>query len=261
MPKTLQPIALCCEWCKNNVKLTDVSKARQNEYYRSKKTLFLCSKECAKQYLASKSPTNITCSVCGKEMNWSNMTKSQRQQYRKSNGTRVYCSVECSEKVIQEARCRKGKMSIEARKRISQRMKKDNPMSKEENRIKMSNRLKEIGHCPKVRYGNGCGLTVPQQELLTALKSLEPCPEYPVLTGYGKGNGTYPSCYKIDVAIPSAMLAIEVDGGSHGLLTRQAEDQKKTEFLNGLGWKVLRFKNRQLMEHLEDCVQIVMSTI
>lgn len=261
MPKTLKKEVLCCEWCKQEVELKNITKTRQNEYYRSKKTLLLCSKECAKQYFASKNPTGITCCVCHKKMNWNDMTKSQRQSYRKSNGAKVYCSIECSEKVIQEARCRKGKMSLEARKRISQRMKKDNPMSKEENRIKMSKRLKEIGHCPKVRYGNGCGLTVPQQELLTALKKLEPCAEYSVPTGFGKGNGIYPSCYKIDIAIPSAMLAIEVDGSSHGSLTRQAEDQKKTEFLNGLGWKVLRFKNKQVMEHLEDCVQTVTSTI
>ena len=40
------------------------------------------------------------------------------------------------------------------------------------------------------------------------------------------------------------------------------EQDKKKEFcLNTLGWRVLRFGNKQVTEHLEDCVQMVLSTI
>jgi very-short-patch-repair endonuclease len=105
------------------------------------------------------------------------------------------------------------------------------------------------------------GLTVPQQNLMLALADLcDVYAEYPIPTKMARDTG-YPTCYKVDIAIPEKMVAIEIDGNSHCAIERQQQDLKKEQFLNGLGWTVLRFKNKQVMEHLEDCVQTVMSTI
>jgi very-short-patch-repair endonuclease len=70
-----------------------------------------------------------------------------------------------------------------------------------------------------------------------------------------------PSHYKIDVANEALKIAIEVDGVSHGMLTRQEQDRKKERFLRRCGWTVLRFSNQDVMERLGECVQTVLSTI
>lgn len=74
-------------------------------------------------------------------------------------------------------------------------------------------------------------------------------------------TGTRPHTYKIDVASPELKLGIEVDGRSHLLARRKAEDRRKEAVLQRLGWTVLRFTNREVTERLEDCVQTVLSTI
>ena len=58
----------------------------------------------------------------------------------------------------------------------------------------------------------------------------------------------------------SAMIAIEIDGASHCALARQGQDRKKQALLESLGWIVLRFTNRQVLEDLPTCVQTVLST-
>jgi hypothetical protein len=142
-----------------------------------------------------------------------------------------------------------------------ERMKTDNPMKDASVRKAVSNRLKEIGHKPRIRCGNGAGLTVPQQKLMLALANVTSIyAEYPIPTKMARDSG-YPTCYKVDIAIPENMIVIEIDGNSHCAVERQKQDKKKEQFLNGLGWTMLRFKNKQVMEHLEDCVLMVMSTI
>lgn len=110
----------------------------------------------------------------------------------------------------------------------------------------MRSTLLAMGHGPVVRGGNGRPLSLPQQMLA---ESLGWRTEYIVRTGMPRGQG-YPTHYKLDIADPESMIAIEVDGGSHCSLKRQAQDKKKENFLAGLGWKVLRFKNQEVMENL-----------
>ena len=82
--------------------------------------------------------------------------------------------------------------------------------------------------------------------------------EYPVKT-LKKEN--YPSIYKIDIANPILKIGIEVDGNSHCALSRQAEDKKKVDLLNSLGWNILRFKNEEVLNNLSGCIDRVMSLI
>ena len=148
------------------------------------------------------------------------------------------------------------------RKFASERIKKKNPMSDPDARKKMSETLKIIGHKPSVQRGNGRGTTIPQNILLKELEHLEPKAEYVVKTNQPKYNVHHlPSHYKIDIAIPRFLVAIEIDGRSHCAKKIQTADEKKTAFLKSRGWTVLRFTNAQILSNEKNCVQMVMSTI
>ena len=75
-----------------------------------------------------------------------------------------------------------------------------------------------------------------------------------------KREDGYPTAYKVDIGNTELKIAIEVDGNSHMVMARRLEDGKKVSCLEGLQWTVLRFSNRAVMEHLEDCVRTVLST-
>tara|TARA_B100001146_G_C16179837_1_gene434101 strand:+ start:351 stop:671 length:321 start_codon:yes stop_codon:yes gene_type:complete len=57
----------------------------------------------------------------------------------------------------------------------------------------------------------------------------------------------WPGHYKLDIANPDLMIAIEVDGGSHGTMERQAADDRKDQFLRAEGWSVYRVSNAEAM--------------
>jgi len=69
------------------------------------------------------------------------------------------------------------------------------------------------------------------------------------------------SCYKLDVANSTLKLGIELDGPSHHTPKARVLDKKKTDFLSGMGWTVLRFSNREVTNDLEGCVRTVLCTI
>ena len=75
-----------------------------------------------------------------------------------------------------------------------------------------------------------------------------------------RGSG-YPTCYKMDIGCPSLMLSIEVDGGSHTALKVQERDMKKTALLTSFGWTVLRFSNKEVLNGLGQCMEVIESTI
>ena len=122
--------------------------------------------------------------------------------------------------------------------------------------MKVSQSLKEMGHGPTIRRGNGHGPTTQEQMLAEALGWTT---EFAVPTKIPKGNG-YPTCYKIDVAAPWLKVGIEIDGNSHCVIERQQQDRKKEECLAGLGWTILRFTNKQVTQDLAGCVRTVLST-
>src|SRR5436190_1153593 len=57
--------------------------------------------------------------------------------------------------------------------------------------------------------------------------------------------------YFLDFYCPVAKLAVGLDGGGHGFPDRRARDEKRNEFLNQRGIKILRFWNHQLRGELE----------
>lgn len=213
----------------------------------------------------------MLCDWCKKEFD--ETAKPKTTQYRIKQRGYGYCCRECAENARRSKQVwteERRRISSETMKRTNEkyheqfveRMKTSNPMKNLDVRQSVSKRLKEIGHHPKIRCGNGQGLTVPQQKLMLALaeNQIEVYAEYPIPTKMPRDSG-YPTCYKVDIALPEYMVAVEVDGRSHCAIARQEQDEKKDSFLNGLGWQVLRFKNKQVMEHLADCVKTAMSTI
>lgn len=124
-----------------------------------------------------------------------------------------------------------------------------NPMGSANVREKLSATLKQMGHKPPVQGGNGRPLPVPQQTLLEALGEGWSA-EFMIRTGQPKGSG-YPPVYKADLAQPSKMAVIEVDGLSHGTRVARARDAKRTELLRGLGWRVFRVRNERISTGLE----------
>jgi hypothetical protein len=111
-----------------------------------------------------------------------------------------------------------------------------------EHRAKLSATLKAIGHKPKVRGGNGQGMT-PAERLISEVLPAGWVWNYPVALG-GRQPG-FPTNYKLDFAWPDRMVGLEVDGSSHTSRARQEQDRKKEAKLATLGWKVFRISNAQ----------------
>ena len=178
------------------------------------------------------------CTECGREF-W--------HRYRKT------CSTECQSK-------RKA-IGITTFNRSDEgraiKMGKNNPVHKQGVREKISQTMISRGHSPKVRGGNGRGPTK-QEEALA--KSLGWDTGLVVSTRINRPHGA-PTHYKVDVASRDHMIAIEIDGQSHRSRSVQEADARKTLYLESQGWTVLRFTNKQVTEDLEECVQMVMSTI
>jgi len=74
-----------------------------------------------------------------------------------------------------------------------------------------------------------------------------------------RATGGPPSHYKIDLANPDLMIAVEVDGQSHSSRAGQERDRRKDEWLTGAGWLVLRFSNREVMADSAACARMVTS--
>jgi hypothetical protein len=115
-----------------------------------------------------------------------------------------------------------------------------------EARKQIKKRLKEIKHKPIQRGGNGRLLPLPQLALLHALGEGWEA-EIAIKTNSGHLNGVYPNAYKVDIGNLEKMIAIELDGGSHGSLERQEQDRKKTALLVSLGWSVFRVSNEKAL--------------
>jgi hypothetical protein len=128
-------------------------------------------------------------------------------------------------------------------------MKVKNPMANPATLEKMSRALK--GRTFLSRGGNGQP-TEPQKLLASALGWAM---EHPICTAAVKDIfPSLPNCYKVDIADPAAKLAIEVDGRTHNQRRWKFLDRRKTEVLHALGWRVLRFKNEQVMRDVRAVV-------
>jgi hypothetical protein len=115
-------------------------------------------------------------------------------------------------------------------------------------------RLRELGF-PNFNGGNGQPTPVPQQLLADALGWEV---EFAVGTGKGARSLGFPSNYKLDIACPTLMVGIEVDGISHQYSAVKEKDVKKQRFLETRGWRVLHVTNVEVLKDLETTVMKVL---
>ena len=111
-------------------------------------------------------------------------------------------------------------------------------------KAKMALAAKGFAH---LNGGNGCPLPLPQQ-ILTAATGWTP--ELVIVTHIPKGHSLYPPCYKVDLGNAPLKIGIEVDGDGHNSPKARLRDAKKQTFLESLGWLILRYKNKEVLEEL-----------
>lgn len=210
----------------------------------------ICSEPCklARRH-ARRRVERAPCKECGAEV-----ALVGRDLYRLKQN-RVYCSEACTRAWVSRHSAKM--MAATNRRYASERMKLRNPMHSTDIRARVSDALRAMKHAPPVRGGNGGTMPEPQRLLSEALGWRT---EFVVPTKLPRGDGR-PTCYKVDIAEPKLMVAIEVDGASHCSLLRREQDTKKSTFLSSIGWTVLRFTNAEVMADLPGCVLTVLSTI
>jgi hypothetical protein len=112
-------------------------------------------------------------------------------------------------------------------------------------------------HIPPVRGGNGRPTPIPQLRLAEATGMLM---EYIIKTRCIRDlMEALPPCYKADLADPARRLVVEVDGYTHSSAKGKQRDAKKDKALSLLGWSVLRFSNREVMENTDSVVETIRS--
>jgi endogenous inhibitor of DNA gyrase (YacG/DUF329 family) len=229
-----------------------------------------CSQQCAvimknkpKPRIVKEKPYKKICPNCGVTMEFTTETKMK---------DRTYCSKKCANNITAknpEAREKRretinknGGWSSFMKKRhilnpniakmASERMKKNNPMSNPDSVEKMRQKL--IGREFLHRGGNG--KTTKPQELLYNLLGDGWIMEFAINTKDVREKfNKIPYSYKTDIANPDLKISIEIDGMSHKLKKKMELDLKKTQVLNSLGWKVLRFWNKEVMTNSQMCLQ------
>ena len=63
--------------------------------------------------------------------------------------------------------------------------------------------------------------------------------------------------YIVDFLCRDSSLVIEVDGGYHSERTQQEDDAIRQEWLESIGYKVIRFSNEEVLLNIESIIQII----
>ena len=184
-----------------------------------------------------KPPIIMKCAQCGKEF-----VNTMRQKSRK------YCSRSCQGKA--RGKMNKGWIpSQEWREKVSERMKKHNPMENPAN-VEKAAAQKRGRSFAGDRGGNG-QLTPQQIALANALG-------WEMEVAIPTKNPSWPVLI-VDIGHQGLKIAVEVDGGSHLTKKQKNRDRKKAEMLTQQGWLLIRFWNSQVDNDLEKCVSLVLS--
>ncbi|PIX04887.1 MAG: hypothetical protein COZ77_04135 [Gallionellales bacterium CG_4_8_14_3_um_filter_54_18] len=65
----------------------------------------------------------------------------------------------------------------------------------------------------------------------------------------------------VDFYCPAAKLVIELDGSQHFEVEHQAKDQDRDAALTGVGLRILRFDNRQVLLETEAVLSVIDETV
>jgi very-short-patch-repair endonuclease len=55
-------------------------------------------------------------------------------------------------------------------------------------------------------------------------------------------------------------LAVEIDGATHGTVDERRHDEARTRYLEGQGWRVIRFWNADVFSNLDGVVEGIRNT-
>ena len=237
-----------CKWCKKEF------------YFKNGNRTECCSKSCASRlsnFRRGFGQTEIRhCRFCGKEMEVKKSSPKQfcnrsclaRDKVTRPEFHQKLHNAKVREKISQSqkrfAQTEKGKAY---HRKVSERMKKNNPSRDPKNIEKMKNtkRIKgTLNVWPGVRGGNG-HYTPAQLLLAVSLGWQKEC-----VISLDKRQHGFPTCYKVDIGSPELKIGIEVDGKGHRTKKAILKDVKKTNKLKELGWKILRFTNEEVMTNL-----------
>ena len=67
--------------------------------------------------------------------------------------------------------------------------------------------------------------------------------------------------YIVDFICVEKMLIIEIDGGQHAESPVTQQDEQRTAFLEGMGYRVLRFWNNDVLQNIDGVGQAILQAI
>ena len=67
--------------------------------------------------------------------------------------------------------------------------------------------------------------------------------------------------YIVDFVCRAKKLIVEIDGGSHTEIIEIEHDQKRTEYLEKEGYKVIRFWNMEVFTNIEGVLETVLDAL
>ena len=67
--------------------------------------------------------------------------------------------------------------------------------------------------------------------------------------------------YIVDFVCMSYKLVVELDGGQHNEIPNKVYDEKRTQYLNKLGYKVLRIWNDEIFSNLNGVLEYILSSL
>lgn len=124
--------------------------------------------------------------------------------------------------------------------------------------IELQRKRKELGINPYAGYGIGFNPT-PSEAVIRAFFP-DAKYNYPFPTGMSSKLG-HPGVYVIDFAWPDIKLAVEADGNYHQTMVQRQKDSARDNFFTGLGWTVLRFSNKTILNETTAVKGAIQSTI
>jgi hypothetical protein len=136
-----------------------------------------------------------------------------------------------------------------------------NPMHSVESKEKMIATLKEKNHRPKKPGGNGTGMSEAEMALSKKLGEDWISQFVIAMMPPESGKKKYPHPYKFDFGNEKLKVLIEVDGISHKMLARKAQDSHKRRSVELLGWKVLSISNTQAKDISISELQNILATL
>ena len=67
--------------------------------------------------------------------------------------------------------------------------------------------------------------------------------------------------YIVDFFFRESLLIVELDGGYHFTKEQQEADAFRQKWLEQQGYKVLRFKNEEVLSHIEDVIKTIQNSL